>query len=141
MGWWSLDVDSDNWFWLTQVWTLNICQCLGHWVLTYLRLKRIRIRERMKQVMKLRIPSWVKIIGFCWNSFADNSLIITWSKTWGNIWKKFLWENIFKQDSLQHPRFYLWIILIVDQWFCNSCGSTYSNKKNSNTHVVIHGAF
>ena len=29
----------------------------------------------------------------------------------------------------------------VGQWFCNSCGKTYSNKKHFKTHVFIHGAF
>jgi hypothetical protein len=46
----------------------------------------------------------------------------------------FLWENIFKQKSLQNPRFYSWSILKVGQWLCNSCGKTYSNKENYKTH-------
>ena len=62
------------------------------------------------------------------------------SKNWSVI-LKFLWDNLPKQELLQNPRFYSWSIIKVGQWFCNSCGKTYSNKKHFNTHVFIHGAF
>ena len=41
-------------------------------------------------------------------------LFMEHSKSWSVI-LQFLWENIFKQEALQNPRYYPWSILKVGQ--------------------------